>query len=132
MRRTWPNRRHLADFTFSLMGRHRQRRYSAVFEMRCGQWMPMIWRRWRRWYASRRSSSAFVRPHVPMLYTNTGTTKESYSRSRNSRLIRDRLNHTVDSLRKATYAPLLVDSVCMPANTRSLRFGRIDGERPLS
>ena len=121
MRSTWPNRRHLADFTFSLMGRHRQRRYSAVFEMRCGQWMPMIWR-----YASRRSSSAFVRPHVPMLYTNTGTTKESYSRSRNSRLIRDRLNHTVDSLRKATFASCFrrATSSASPSSDPSLRVMR--------
>ena len=39
-------------------------------------------------------SSASVRPHVPMLYINTGMINYSYSRSRNSRLIRDRLNHT--------------------------------------
>ena len=131
MRSTWPNRRHLADSTFSLMGRHRQRRYCAVFEMRCGQWMPMIWRRWRRWYASRRSSSAFVRPHVPMLYTNTGTTKESYSRIRNSRLIRDRLNHTVDSLRKATFASCFrrATSSASPSSDPSLRVMRKRGRK---
>ena len=54
-----------------------------------------------------RSSSPFVRPHLPMLYMNTGTTKDSYGRSRNGRLIRHRLNHTVDSLRKATFASCL-------------------------
>ena len=91
--------------------------------MRCGQWMPTIWRRWRRWYASRRSSSAFVRPHVPMLYINTGTTKDSYNRSRNGRLIPDRLNHTVNSLRNATFASCFrrATSSASPSNDPSLR-----------
>ena len=121
MRSMWPDRCHLAYFTSSLMGRHRQRRYSAVFEMWCSQWMPMIWRRWRRWYASNRSSSTFVRPQVPMLYINTGTTKDPYNRSRNSRLIR--LNHTVDRLRKATFARCFhrATSSAFPSSDPSLR-----------
>ena len=88
--------------------------------------MPTIWRRWRRWYASRRSSSAFVRPHVPMLYINTGTTKDSYNRSRNGRLIRDRLNHTVDSLQNATFASCFrrATSSASPSKDPSLRVVR--------
>ena len=88
--------------------------------------MPAIWRRWRLWYASRRSSSAFVRPHVPMLYINTGTTKDSYNRSRNGRLIRDRLNHTVDSLRNATFASCFrrATSSASPSSDPSLRVMR--------
>ena len=85
--------------------------------------MPTIWRRWRRWYASRRSSSAFVSPHVPMLYINTGTTKDSYNRSRNGRLIRDCLNHTVDSLQNATFASCFrrATSSASPSSNASLR-----------
>ena len=88
--------------------------------------MPTIWRRWRRWYASRRSSSAFVRPHVHMLFINTGTTKDSYNRSRNGRLIRDRLNHTVDILRNATFASCFrrATSSASASNDPSLRVMR--------
>ena len=94
--------------------------------MRCGQWMPTIWHRWRWWYASRRSSSAFVRPHVPMLYINTGTTKDSYDCSRNGRRIRDHLNHTVDILRNATFACCFrrETSLASPISDPSLRVMR--------
>ena len=94
--------------------------------MRCGHWVPMIWRRWWRWYASRWSSSAFVRPHVPMLYINTGTTKDSYNRSRNGRLIRDRLTHTVDNLQKATFMSCFrrATSSASPSSDPSFRVMR--------
>ena len=67
-----------------------------------------------------------IRPHVPMLYINTGTTKDSYNRSRNGRLIRDRLNHTVDSLRKATFASCFrrATSSASPSSGPSLRVMR--------
>ena len=54
-----------------------------------------------------------------MLYVNTGTTNDAYNRSRNCRQIRDRLYHTVHSLRKATLAS------CFPRATY-LASPRID------
>ena len=70
-----------------------------------------------------------MRPHVPMfmmLYTNTGTTKESYSRSRYGRLMRDRLNHTVYNLRKATFASCFrrATSSASPSSDPSMRVMR--------
>ena len=73
-----------------------------------------------------RSRSACVRPHLPMLYVNTGITNDTYSRRRSCRLMCARLNHTVHSLRNATLASclLLATSSASPSSDPSLRVIR--------
>ena len=73
-----------------------------------------------------RTSSACVRPHVPMLYVCTGITNDAYSRRRSCRLMCACLNHTVISLRNATLASCLrlATSSASPSSDPSLRVIR--------